>query len=290
MAQRFSGRFSPGQGDAPQPPVQPALRPRRAGARVNLLFLAPFPLLVTAFGAGPLGMAVDLAAFALLVFAPFLLREGLRAEDVYAARSVARRPAIPRKIFAAVLSGLGVATAVWSGADPLGPVLYGGIACALHLAAFGIDPLSDKGMSGADRLGSARVARAVDEAEQHLAAMSAAVAGLRDRALEARVAAFQARAREMFRTVERDPRDLAAARRYLGIYLIGARDAAQKLAGLAGHPGAATARADFTRLLDDLDGQFAARTQALLGDERADFDIEIEVLRERLQREGLRPD
>lgn len=287
MARRFGGSFSP-QAPGPRPAAMPP--PARAAARVNLLFLAPFPLLVTAFGAGPVGMATDLAAFALLVFAPYLLREGLKAEAAWEARSVARRPALPRKILAALLSGLGVATAAWTGEGFLGPALYGGIACALHLAAFGTDPLSDKGMTGADRLGSARVAHAVDEAEAHLAAMSAGVAGLRDRALEARLAAFQSRAREMFRAVERDPRDLAQARRYLGIYLIGARDAAQKLAGLSGHPEAAKARADFIRLLDDLDGQFAARTQALLGDERADFDIEIEVLRERLQREGLRPE
>lgn len=287
MARRFGGSFSP-QAPGPHPAAMPP--PARATARVNLLFLAPFPLLVTAFGAGPAGMAVDLAAFALLVFAPYLLREGLKAEAAWEARNVARRPALPRKVLAAALSGLGVATAVWADAGFLGPALYGGIACALHLAAFGIDPLADKGLSGADRLGPARVARAVDEAEAHLAAMSAAVAGLRDRSLDVRLAAFQSRAREMFRAVERDPRDLAQARRYLGIYLIGARDAAQKLAGLAGHPDAAAAKADFIRLLDDLDGEFAARTRALLGDERADFDIEIEVLRERLQREGLRPE
>jgi len=287
MAARYGGRFSPGASGVGARTMK--MRPRRAGARVNLLFLAPFPLLVTAFGAGPLGMAVDLGAFSALVCAPWLLRAGLAAEDAYAARSVARRPAIPRKIFAAALTGLGVAAAVWDGVGAAGPIGYGAIAIVLHLAAFGVDPLRDKGLAGAEAVPAARVARAVDEAEAHLAAMAAAVAGLRDRDLDARVARFQARAREMFRTVERDPRDMSAARRYLGIYLIGARDAAQKLAPLAGHPDEPRAKEDFAALLDDLDGRYTTLTEKLLRDDRADLDIEISVLRERLAREGVRP-
>lgn len=287
MAARFGGRFSPA-GSSNGGGAQD-MRPRRAGARVNLLFIAPFPLLVTAFGAGPFGMAVDLGAFAALVCSPWLLRAGLVAEEAYGARSVARRPAIPRKIFAAVLSGLGVAAAIWEGAGFAGPVAYGVIAAVLHLAAFGTDPLRDKGMAGAERMPAARVARAVDEAEMHLAAMAAAVAGLRDRELDARVAGFQARAREMFRTVERDPREMSATRRYLGIYLVGARDAAQKLAALSGHPEEARAKADFAALLDDLEARYTTVTETLMRDDRADLDIEIAVLRERLAREGVRP-
>jgi len=42
-------------------------------------------------------------------------------------------------------------------------------------------------------------------------------------------------------------------------------------------------------LLDDLSGNFAARTEKLLHDDRSDLDIEIGVLRDRLQREGIRP-
>lgn len=291
MATRFGGRFSPGAtgGATGSGGGAVSMRPQRAGARVNLLFLAPFPLLVTAFGEAPLGMAADLGAFAALVCAPWLLRAGLTAEEAYGARSVARRPAIPRKIFAAVLSGLGVAGAVWDGSGLVGPVGYGAIATVLHLVAFGVDPLRDKGLAGVGRVPAARVARAVDEAEALLAAMAAAVAGLRDRGLDARVAAFQARAREMFRTVERDPRELSAARRYLGIYLVGARDAAQKLAALAGHPEEPRAKADFAALLDDLEGRYTILTETLLRDDRADLDIEIAVLRERLAREGVRP-
>jgi hypothetical protein len=40
--------------------------------------------------------------------------------------------------------------------------------------------------------------------------------------------------------------------------------------------------------LDDMESNFASRTQAMLTDDRASLDIEIEVLRDRLNRENLR--
>ena len=39
--------------------------------------------------------------------------------------------------------------------------------------------------------------------------------------------------------------------------------------------------------LDDLENNFAKRTSAMLTDDRSNLDIEIEVLRERLNRENL---
>ena len=107
-----------------------------------------------------------------------------------------------------------------------------------------------------------------------------------DRSLEARVERFAATARAMFRGVEADPRDLTAARKYLSVYLTGARDATVKFADLWRSNRDAGARAEYEALLDDLETNFARRTQALLSDDRTDLDVEISVLRERLQREG----
>lgn len=145
-------------------------------------------------------------------------------------------------------------------------------------------------MEGIDQHQSNRVARAVDEAEGHLAAMKDAILRAGDRNLEARVERFQATAREMFRTVENDPRDLVAARRYLGVYLLGAKDATAQFADIWARSRDPKARADYEALLDDLEANFAARTRTLLEDDRSALDIEIEVLRERLQREGIRPE
>ena len=300
MAQRYEGRHSPRgrPGDEPNPrPRAEAPEPfrgkrrTRAGGRVNLLFFAPVLFALTAFGQPPVGMALDLAAFGALILAAWLTREGIQAQEAYEARTIARRPAIPRKLFASVLTGAGLFLGgLAPGEGLLNPLIFAALGFVLHVLAFGPDPMRDKGMEGVDQHQSDRVARAVDEAERHLAAMKDAILRAGDRQLEARVDRFQATAREMFRTVERDPRDLSAARRYLGVYLLGARDATVQFADLYSRTRDAKVRADYEALLGDLETNFAARTRTLLQDNRAALDVEIEVLRERLQREGIRPE
>ncbi|TCO73015.1 5-bromo-4-chloroindolyl phosphate hydrolysis family protein [Rhodovulum euryhalinum] len=294
MAQRYGGKFSPDPrpGDAPAPrhPFHDK-RASRAGGRANVMFFAPLPLVPRAFFSDPTGLALTLTAFGVLILAAWLTREGLKAEDAWAARKIARRPAIPRKIFGSALTGAGLFLAGMSPeAGFLPPAILAVLGIVLHSAAFGTDPMKDKGMEGVDTFQQDRVARVIVEAEKHLKTMADAIRRAGDRPLEAHVERFQSTVREMFRTVEDDPRDLTAARKYLVVYLLGARDATVKFAELYGRTRDAKARADYETLLSDLEQNFSARTRALLLDDRADLEVEIEVLRDRLQREGVRPD
>ena len=289
MAPPADGRHQPGTGsDAPPPNV--ALRPARYVARRNLLFLAPLPLLFTAFSEGAVNLLRDLIALALLLTAPWLLGEGLRAEAAWSLRPAARRPRVPRKIIAAALTGSGVALAAAApGSLLLAPALYGLTATVLHLLAFGPDPLTDKGLAPGEAFQHDRVSRALEGAETALREMRAAVLRTGDRPLIARVDAFQRAARAVFARIEADPRALNAACPYLSVYLTGARDAARRYAELTERAPDSAARRDFAALLDDLEAQFAARSRALLAADREELEIEIGVLRDRLAREGIAP-
>jgi hypothetical protein len=294
MAERFGGKYSPDGAQKSDPPGgQPfdGKRRSRAGGRVNLLFFVPIMFVFSAFGQEPLGLGIDLAAFGTLVLAAWLTREGVLAQEAYDARKVARRPAIPRKIFASILTGVGLFLGGYvPGGSLLDPAIFAVLGAILHAFAFGPDPLKDKGMEGIDSFQTDRVARAVDEAEKHLAAMKDAILRAADRGLETRVDKFAATARAMFRTVENDPRDLTAARKYLSVYLLGARDATIKFADIYARGRDPKARLDYEALLHDLETNFAAQTQNFLTDDRSDLTVEIDVLRERLQREGVKPE
>ncbi len=288
MAKRFGGKFSPdGASSASVPAAKPA-DARDAGKSAGILFVPPVILMATSLNDGPVVLVTALVAGGLLMLAAWLLREGLQAEAAFNARKVARRPAIPRKMMATALTGVGAALAAYTGdVGVVGSVLYGVAAGALHVAAFGIDPLSDKQMEGIDTFQQDRVARVVDEAEARLATMQAQIDSLNDRPLTNRVYAFGEIARKMIRTVEEDPRDLTGARKFLGVYLMGARDATVKFVDLYSRSKDKDARAKYEALLDDLEQNFAARTEKMLLDDRSDMDIEINVLRDRLQREGV---
>jgi hypothetical protein len=292
MAQRFGGPNSPG-GD-PRPgggvPASGAVRRRPVlGARVNLLFAVPFVFAASAFFRDPSGLILHLGVFGLLIGAAWLTREGVLAQDAYDARRIARRPAFPRKMFGAGLMGLGIGLAAGAGMGLMQGAILGLLGGMLHVLSFGPDPMRDKGIDGVDEFQTERVARAVTEAEKRLTEMTQAIARLNDRALSDRLRDFAGQVRPLLRAVENDPRQLSAARRYLGLYLDGARDASIKFADLTARNPDASARAEYLTLLDDLQRNFAARLASFESADRQALDIEMEVLRERLAREGIRP-
>ncbi|MEM1352136.1 MAG: 5-bromo-4-chloroindolyl phosphate hydrolysis family protein [Pseudomonadota bacterium] len=294
MAQRFGGKYSPK--GAPQAQSQSessyiGSRVDPVGARANLMFLPAVVLTISALFQGALGLVLGLAGAGTLVLSAWLLRGGLQAEAAYLDRKVARRPAIPRKMLAAALAGAGVVLAgLCHDSGVIAAVLYGVATTGLHLVAFGVDPLKDKGMEGIDTFQQDRVARVVDEADAHLSAMTDALRRVGDRHINDRMAQFQSTVRKLIRTVEEDPRDLTAARKYLGIYLIGARDATTKFADIYTRNQDTAARDDYLELLDDLERNFVAKQEKLLLDDNSDLTVEIEVLRDRLDREGVRAD
>ena len=284
MAERFGGKYSPGGGPS-GPVTAPPTAPRVTRKwRTTILFLSAFLVLFPAFGDGPREMLLGLLAGGLIVLAAWLTREGMVAEAAYNARKLARRPAFPRKAAGAVATGAALAVGgIIADQGLVYPVLFALVGAGLHLGAFGLDPMADKGMEGIDAFQTGRVAKAVEEGEAHLAAMQGAILRAKDRSLERRVAQFSGVARGLFRTIEGDPGDLTAARKYLSVYLMGARDATVKFADHYAQTRDAGARADYEALLTDLETTFALKSTAFLSNNRTDLDVEIAVLRDRLK-------
>lgn len=294
-ARRFGGRHSPGpRPETGAPPAAPFRgRPAsRVSVRARLMYLLPLPLLFAGLGAirrGSAGeMLAELGGFLGLTLAAWLLNEGLRAEAAYEARAIARPPVIPRKLFAAVLTGASVfAVGLLSlGQGLLGAAAFGIVAGIAQTAAFGLDPMRKKGIEG-DDFTTDRVARAIEQAEALVRDTIAAAARLGDRRLEGRVDRLADQAREVMRAIEADPRDLARSRSFIHVYLKGLRDATAKLADLEARRPDPEARAQYESLLSDLEQSFATQRAGLLESGRTDLEVEIEVLRDRLQQDGL---
>lgn len=304
MAQRYGGKYSPGQRGPGEHPIAPTgvpstrFRGRAAAAvdvRALLMFVWPTPLLLAALGAigagAPFRTALLMTAYAGLMLGAWLLREGQRAEAAYHARAIARAPAFPRKLFAAGLAGAGVALASWLTAGGIGQafgaVMFGLLTVGAHVAAFGIDPMRAKGVSESlARAELDRVAGALEQAETRLKSIEALAHAMRDREIDARVDRLNATVRDMIRMVEKDPRDLGRARRYLGVYLTGAEEATRKYAENRERLSDPELRTEYLDLLGDLEASFGRGKDMLLVDDRTDLEVEIEVLRERLGQEG----
>lgn len=296
MAERFGGKYSPQNSARPEHAGNAQLLPNKAGMppgnrspaekRTVFLFITPLVFSINAFQGQPRAMLLGLGACAILLAAAWMTREGIRAQLAYDERKIARKPALPRKVIGSVMTGLGLFVGgMISQPGLLYPALYGLAGFAAHMIAFGPDPFADKGTAGLDDFQTDRVAHAVDEGENYLSGMKDAILRAGDRQLEARVDHFAATARGLFRSVESDPGDLTAARKFLTVYLMGARDATVKFADAYSQNRDARIRSDYESLIDDLETHFAERTQALLSDSHTDLNVEIQVLRERLQME-----
>jgi hypothetical protein len=285
MTQRFGGKFSPNSSDGATATPARAQAPVR---KMRLMFVLPYLFVISAFFSGtPSGLFLGITTFALLTASAYLTREGLIAQAEFDARRIARPPKLPRKFIGTLLmaAGLGAGAAMANQPQVI-MALFALFGAGLHLLAFGFDPLRAKGIEGMDQTQSDRVARAVQEAEDMLTAMHEAIERAADRALIVRVETFAHTARALFRSVEDDPRDLTAARKYLTVYLMGARDATQKFVTHYSQTRDAAARHEYEALLRDLETTFASRTRALIGNGRTGLDIEIQVLRERLKLES----
>ena len=92
MAERYGGKYSPGSASHPRAPEE--IRRSRSGARVNFLFIAPVPMLLVGFQMEPAGLFLKIFAFGIMMLAAWLTREGLKAEDAYNARRVAKIDAL----------------------------------------------------------------------------------------------------------------------------------------------------------------------------------------------------
>lgn len=288
MAKRFGGRYSPQVSNDTLNPVPAAPIRHRLAGRPKYVTMAALPFLFGAFFQEPAGMAGSLAAFGVIASAMWMTGEGLAAEAAYQVRRVARRPAIPRKLFGGILTGLGLGLGVAEPGSLAGAGVVGATGLVLHWLAFGTDPMRDKGMEGAGGFQQDRAQKMIDEAETSLSQMRDAIRRLGDRWLDARVDRFAATVEDLFDRVRSNPGDLSAARRYLGVYLTGARDASVKFADLYRQTQDPATRASYETFLDDLERDFSAKSRRLLEGDKSDLDIEISVLRERLAREGVR--
>jgi len=299
-AQRYRGEHSPDPAsnephiEAPKPMSMPRRKAvkRPGGIAVSLLFLAPFPLLLSGFAkisnAAPIEAATAFGTYALFVLAGWTLREGLKAEAAYNERKIARAPMFPRKIIAAGLSGAAVLLAAWLGwgQNMFTSIGFGALAVGAHLVAFGLDPMRRKGLVGFNEYETDRVARAVEKAEAIIDEIESTAARINIRSVERKVEGLLNSVREMLRVVEQDPRDLTRARKYMSVYLSSARDATVKFAELNERSRDTVKQKEYLSLIDDLETSFNGERTLMLQDNQSDLDVEIEVLQERLQREG----
>lgn len=289
MSKRYKAEFSPKIKSARDERI---IAPKNMG-RLRLYRAFAIPMFVGGFisilGGAPIAAISCIGAGLGVLASAHLTKDGLIAESEYNARVISRAPGLPRKAIGAIIMGASVGIGSWLGAggSMLTSIGVGAIATIGMMMSFGFDPIRAKGLQGVNQHEASRAADAIGKAEALLKEIREMAIAFKDRRLRLDVENLAISAEDMFQSIENDPGEYRNARRYLSVYLEGARDATTQYINLPKSQQSVEATEKYTALVRELDSGFRQKSQLMLEDNRNSLDIEIDVLRERLASEGI---
>lgn len=268
-------------------------RRRRLGLRGTLLYLLPLPLpfaALVALASGDFGTAVSaMAGFAALAGGAYLNRRGLREQLLAPQRRFSRPASIPYGYLAAALvaAGTAIAASGVAGHDTLVSATFAVLAAiGFHLSY----PLPAPGslLRRPEREpADARLRSALEKAERRVLAIELAAEGIGNPELEERLRRIAAQGRGILELIADRPAELFRARKFLNVYLEGAERVASHYVQTHRVARSHTLESSFRNVLAEIEGVFGRQRTLLLEHDVDDLDVQIEVLRKQLEREGL---
>ncbi len=136
---------------------------------LNVLFISAFPLILWLIQGSAVSVLSAIVQIVLFAIALRLISRGQKLQAEYDAAPVAYRPRLPRKILGSALIGTVVMIlASHHFAGLVMPLLLGLLATGLGVAAFGPDPLRDKGTAVDAPTEMSRTAALVHDFEEAL--------------------------------------------------------------------------------------------------------------------------
>ena len=270
-----------------RPPVQV---PRLRGA---LLWVLPTPLLlaaVIALGAGHLEAFLgDAAGLGLFLTGAWLTRRGIRAAYTQQQPRFARLWRWPLKTLGGLLTaaGAGVTAGFGVGHGPAISLAFAAVAALGFHLAYGFEPLGRPRAFGAGDERSRQVAEALAEAEERLLDLEHTAGAMANPELKARVQRIAAQGRGILEQIADRPSDLYRARKFLNVYLEGVQQVAEGYARTHRQADSRDLEQNFRNVLVSVEQVFEEQRQKLLRTDVLDLDVQIEVLKKQLEREGI---
>ncbi len=283
----------------PQTAAERAAATRRsfgAGGASLILYVLPIPLFIKAIvellATRYTGFAASLALFVLFVFGASLARRGIVKTAEFKSQRVALAGGVPYKVMGGIVIAGATFLSGWLAAKiPLPTALAASLGALLgFFLTFGFDARGEKGVDGSSGMSAAEVAEALQEARGKLGAIEEAAKKLGGAAafeLRQKLRGIVQSANKVLGLIEDDPRDLRRARKFLNVYLDGAKNVTENYAATSAKAPTPDLESRFRGLLDDMQKTFDEQRQKLLENDTLDLDAQIEVLKTRLTREGL---
>lgn len=258
-----------------------------------LLFLLPLPIVAEALGSLMKGeilrAALSGAALAVYFTAAGLMRSGIQAERAFRAVRRAKVAPFPRKTLASLVAGAatGLTAYFLSSFGLIESAAYAIGTLAGCLLMYGFDPRPVRSTALPPGQEGEEIHAALANAEEAILAIESANARIGNRELTQRLVRIVGKGREILDVLDDQPAKLRQARRFLRTYLTGARRVAEGYATTHQRADSSDLEDNFRNVLVTIEDTFQQQYVRLLENEVLDLDVEIEVLKTQMEREGI---
>jgi len=262
--------------------------------RAYLLYLLAMPLvpaLLIVLAIGDLSkLFVFGGALASFIAGARFMRKGLVAEAAFRKRKDVRSSRTPLKTLGSIFTGLGTFICSWLAVGhslPFAAVIaiLAFIGCILF---YGRDPARGKLKNiGGHGYTTEEILATLREAESKIIGIESARRDIRNLELTGRLKRIANTARQILSAIADDPGDIRRARKFLNVYLDGARRVTEGYARTDRHGQADELEDNFRNVLTTIEGVFEEQHQKLLEHDKLDLDVQIEVLSTQLKKEGV---
>ena len=263
------------------------------GVRGVLLYILPIPLALTgliALAKGEFGTGMAASGCLLsLILGANLNRRGLREELLAPTRRYTRPVRIPYKYLAASLVSLGTAVAAYSlvGQELAVSLSFGLLALGGFHLAYRLPPphslLPQTRIETADKA----LRRVLEQAEGRVLVIESVADKVVNPELTQRLRSIATHGRAILDLIAERPTERFRARKFLNVYLEGAERVATRYAKTHRLARTPVLEDSFRRVLAEIEAVFERQRSQLHEHDVLDLDIQIEVLRKQLEREGL---
>ena len=266
---------------------------QRYSPRGLLLYFLPMALLPATFialGKGHLpAIIVNAAGFAFYMLAAWCLRKGLQAERHYADSFIARPPKLPLKMIAAFITALTTGMIAWLGAQQtlsVALMFTGGAFLGMYLS-YGFDLRDEKKIAAAHGYSGDEIQQALEDSSRIIRSIEQANDRIQNAELNQRIERICEVADSILAEIATDPKDFRRARKFLNVYLDGARQVTEGYAKTHQQTQSGELEQNFRNVLETIESVFQEQHQKLLEEDVFDLDVKIEVLTTQLKREGI---
>ena len=270
------------------------LKQSRPGIGPLLLYVLPLPLLIVIVHSLTTGnfrqLVLSLCTLGGIWLSAWFLKRAHYYEWESNRRKWTRSSRFPWRSAASTLTGISVFVITFGivGHNIFIAALGGILASAGVILRYGLDPQFD-GDKDASLFGitTEELVEIFDEAENNLREIELAAKNIKNRELKDRLQRIVEKTREILALIEQDPKDLRRARKFLKVYLHGARAVSSQYASSPHAKNDQELEQNFRNVLNTIEDVIEEQKLKLRENDILDLDVKIEVLEAQLKHEGV---